>query len=829
MKVVRLFTKGIFYALMIIIAILAIGAVILSIYKQEILFKINAKLQETVEGDVRINDYSVSIFHAFPHLSITLKDVYLHGPQYAHFHKPFLRAKRLHFNIVSHKLLVKDIDVSSVDIEDGEIFIFRARSGYTNTDIFKTRGNPSNDARREPAVVDLQKIKLNNIAFTFHDSLKQKHFGVVFSRTENIVSTRTTGTQIRLRGGMTFHGLMLNAEKGSFLRDIDALADLNIELDSTLSSITITPSTLIFDKASLSLKGHFNLVDKKDFVLSIASTNVDHEEALRIVHDTLASKIQRFSVKGPISANIEVEGIMQAGVKPSVDVRFMLQDSKVTFGKVTADHVDLRGIFYNHVNEDVPNNENNARLQFETFKAVVDHIPVEATIVLTDMKDPHLDLKAVFDTPLRNLNENFDSTTLRFRKGHFRSAFTYSGKLSEYLDEATTEYHGKLSGQASITDGAFDYKKRAYRVTNVNAVFDFTESVFTIKALNLTVNKNDLSITGSVSEFIPFFVQPEGNAKLKLAIVSPKIDLTGFSKPRIVVSKQRAQARARKSKQKMVDVVDRLNEQLDLDVTLEVAQFVNRNFKASQLKGRLLLSNNQFELRGMAMNFGGGKVELDTRISEVDKRISPLSLRATARDVSLKDFFNGFNDFNQNTFTHKNIEGKLALDLNLNSAIDEKLDLQMSSLQGRADFTISDMRLSNFEPMQRLSNFLMKGRDFSDVSFNDIQSSVDMQKTKMLVSRMEVESTVISMFIEGIYDLGDSTDLAVQVPLSNLKKRDQNIPPENIGTDTRVGPSVFLRVRTGKDGKTVITYDPFKKFRKQKKNKRNNEVALHSN
>jgi hypothetical protein len=170
------------------------------------------------------------------------------------------------------------------------------------------------------------------------------------------------------------------------------------------------------------------------------------------------------------------------------------------------------------------------------------------------------------------------------------------------------------------------------------------------------------------------------------------------------------------------------------------------------------------------------------------------------------------------------VDGTLTLDLDLKSAIDEKLNLQMTKLDGRADFTINSMRLKDFEPMQRLSNFLMKGRDFSDVSFNDIKSSVGMQKTKMVVSRMEVESTVISMFIEGIYDLGDSTDLAVQVPLSNLKKRDQDIPPENIGTDSRVGPSVFLRVRTDKDGKTIISYDPFKKFRKNKKNKKDPTV-----
>lgn len=824
MNAIKALTKWIVYTLIAVIGLLSVGVVMLNVYKQEILAKINSKLQETFQGDVSIGDYHVTMFHAFPHLSITLDSIYLRGPEHTHFHRPFLTAKQIHVNIVTHRLLIKDIDISSVDIEGGEIFVFRTRSGYSNTDVFKARKHKTNNAQREPVVTDLRQINLNNVKLTFHDSLKYKHLGVEFRHTENTIHSVNGSTQLHTRGTMTFHGLMLNAEKGSFLREIDALADLNTELDSTLTVVTLNASRLIFDKASVDLKGAFDLSDKKKFNLSISSDNVDHQEALHIVHDTLASKINRFNIKGPISVRVDVHGVMQAGIKPSVDVAFKLHDSSVSFGKLEASRVDLAGTFNNHVNKDVPNDENNARLHFDKFKGLVGHIPVEATVTLTDMKDPHLDLRAVFDTPMRNLNGNFDSTTLIFRKGHFRSAFAYSGKLSEYIDDDITEYSGKLSGQATITDGAFDYRKRNYRINNVNAVFDFTESVFSIKALNLSVNKNDLSITGNLVDFIPFFVQPKGSAKLTLSIISPRVDLTGFSKPRIVVSKQRAKVRMQQSKEKMVDIVDRLNEQLNLDVSFNIAQFVNRNFKASQLKGRLTLANNEFELRDISMNFGGGHVALNTRIRDVDNKISPISIRAKAKDVSLRDFFNGFNNFNQKTFTHKNVDGTLTLDLDLKSAIDEKLNLQMTKLDGRADFTINSMRLKDFEPMQRLSNFLMKGRDFSDVSFNDIKSSVGMQKTKMVVSRMEVESTVISMFIEGIYDLGDSTDLAVQVPLSNLKKRDQDIPPENIGTDSRVGPSVFLRVRTDKDGKTIISYDPFKKFRKNKKNKKDPTV-----
>jgi len=270
----------------------------------------------------------------------------------------------------------------------------------------------------------------------------------------------------------------------------------------------------------------------------------------------------------------------------------------------------------------------------------------------------------------------------------------------------------------------------------------------------------------------------------------------------------------------MYDILTTLNESLDLNVSFNIAEFVNKNFKASELKGQLLLANNQLEFKDLSMNFGGGSVYMNTRVEKVDNEISPIILHAKAKDIELKSFFTGFNNFNQKTFTNENIEGKLDLDIHINSALDEQLNLQMKTLKGEANFSIENMRLIKFEPIQRLANFLTKGRDLSDISFNDINSKIDMHGTKMeFEERMEIQSTVITMFIDGVYDLGDSTDLAIQVPLTNLKSRDQEIPPENIGTDSKVGPSVFLRVRPGKDGKTSIAYDPFKKFRKDEKDK----------
>ena len=76
---------------------------------------------------------------------------------------------------------------------------------------------------------------------------------------------------------------------------------------------------------------------------------------------------------------------------------------------------------------------------------------------------------------------------------------------------------------------------------------------------------------------------------------------------------------------------------------------------------------------------------------------------------------------------------------------------------------------------------------------------------------MEIQSTVLSMFVEGTYNMKKGADLSIQVPLSNLKGANSDSLLTNKGVDSKTGISARLRAKTGDDGKLKISWDPFKK------------------
>ncbi len=485
--------KWLAYFLLSLVAILLIGALLIYSHKAEILTSINTKLKERINGDVNIGDVHITMLHHFPNVSIALEDIYVHGPQYEKYKQPFLRAQWVDVNVDLFKLLRKEIIIKSVYIEDGEFFVFRAYDGYTNLRVFKKKRVPTDPTREKVDLPDLDQLNLIDVKITYVDSLKKKTFAVNLQRTSNSIISRDSSTVISIAGRMTFESLMLNSAKGSFLKDKSVLANLNLELDASQKHILVRPSILKFEKSMVRLSGSFSLAQPGQFQLDIASDELDYKEGLSILNDSLVKKLEKYQVEKPLKIEVNLKGALEPGVKPAVDLTFAFSDSKVTTPILNMENMTMRGSFINHVDRSLPNDAQNSQLHFSSLKGVINSLPVEAEATLTDLRDPALQLKAIFNVNLKDLNTHLDTTKLKMIEGNFVSSFTYTGKLQEYLDESRTRYEGVLLGKATITNGKVNYIARKINIDKLNATFGFTQKRFTIQELK-TYRKQKLGV-----------------------------------------------------------------------------------------------------------------------------------------------------------------------------------------------------------------------------------------------------------------------------------------------------------------------------------------------
>ena len=781
---------------------LALGFV--SFYKAEILEAVNLKLKEEINGDIHIGKLGFTIFHDFPNVSLSLRNIYLRGPR-AKEHN-FLEADVIEINVEGLKLLRKEVSIKSIDIIDGEVFVFKSKSGYSNLDIFKR--TKKDTASSSASQISFSKINLRNVAVMFHDSLMRKEFGVRFVKVGNLIAPTDSLIRFHIIGDVKFTGLMFNAEKGSFLKNKNATVDFNLEFRPLTRQLIIKPSKLKLAKSDIQLFGMFQLSEPRSFRLSIQSDEVDYAEGLSILPEGIAVKLTKVDIEKKVKVSTIVGGPLIPGRKAAVDVSFSVSDTEASSGKIKMEHVTLRGTLINHRDTTRINDEKNILIELDTVYGKVSKVDFGAKGSILDLSDPSVKAIAKVDFELTTLN-NDTVPEFQFRKGRFGSTILFEGKPQQFLDNEKEKPKGSLQAVAIISDGEVEYVPQRMIFDEVSVQMILADDVLAFKKISLRLNENQMNVTGSVAGVVPFYkTKEEKPIKASLMLTSPKLDVAQIFKPKVTKASQKKSANKKKE---ILDKINDLYRKLELDMEFQVDQLVNKHFKGDDLSGKIVLSNDELLLKDVKMKIAKGNVDLSARISKKEKKVNPFTLSASVKNAEIKDLFYAFNNFNQTAVGHENLSGRVNITANLKGAIDGNLVLVKSNSRGDVQFKIKNGRLRNFEPLQNMSNFLLRGRDFSDVRFGEINSRFTLKGTEMDIRRMEVQSTALTLYLEGNYSLADKTDLSIQVPLSNLRFRKQNIPPENIGPDRRVGMSVFLRARKGDDGKTVISYDPFKR------------------
>ena len=432
------------------------------------------------------------------------------------------------------------------------------------------------------------------------------------------------------------------------------------------------------------------------------------------------------------------------------------------------------------------------------------------------MKDTRVTLTSRMDVKARDFNALLDTSRWKFSAGSFTSDIEYSGKLREFLDSTRTKFEGKLKGSAYLKGGAFRYVPRKQFYERVTVAVKFDQDHVDIADIGFTLNNSPVSLKGEVLGFVPFFVLPANKGLVRLQVYSPSLDLAVvFLKE---TRKNRYQQRA-KPKKKVSDMIDRLSEKVEFDLTVQLDRLIYQNMRGSNVKGKLLLTSNALQAQNVKMNLAGGDIAFSLVLANLKRPVNSLSVTSTVRHADIKKFFYSFNNFKLTAIKHENLEGKIDMRATFRAAVDADFAIAMTSVYSDIDLSIKNGKLLNFQPLENMSNFLFKRRDFSNVQFGEIRSHMTVRGTEIDIRKMEIESSVLRLFVEGRYSLKNNTDLEVQVPLSNLRKRDKDYRPENVGVDSRVGPSVFLHVYNDNTGKTVIGYDPFKKHVKKRRRK----------
>lgn len=806
--------------LAVLLSILFLLYIIIFIYvsvnKKSIIKEVTDEIGKKINGNVSIGDVELSFFRTFPKVSVQLHKVLVTDTMFAQHHHPFFKADEVYVKLSVIKLIEKESAVNGIKIERASIYLFTDTIGYTNAYLLKPKSNltSANINKTTQQKIQLKSVELKEVRITIDDRMKEELLDGIVNSLEVKLNDEDNATLFSAKANILVNSLAFNLSNGSFIKGKKFEGAFNFRLDKKLQQLQFDSIDIKLAGQPFNITAGFDLVKPNpQFSLRIHTRQIFYDFAKSLLTAKIDTALSIVSLDKKLDANADIKGPLKGG-DPLIVVNWIVNHSQLITPFLNFDDASFVGYYSDEVVAGQPRRDPNSKINFSNFSASWNGLPVSSNnIEILNLYKPLLTCDFTSNFPLRKLNELTGSNFIQLQSGNGSIDLTYKGPI-----EKNNNTNSFVNGVVSFKNGNILYTPRNVELKNVNGRMEFKNSDVLIENLQCDVLNNKIIMDGQAKNLLTLINTQPNKAIIDWNIYSPSLNLASFIyllKTRTKVSFNSSNTSGNKLNKISANIDDVLAKGV-LRVNLKTPQLIYKKFEGTNVNANVTLLENSYEINNVSMDHAGGHIGLSGSLSTNKDNYHEAKVNASLDNVDVNKIFAAFNNFGQDGIEANNLEGKLTATVNAVLALDDEGKAYPNSIESHVDFSLKNGALNNFEPVKKIQSFIFKKRDFDNIRFAELKDSLEIKNQEIKINKMEIQSNVLSMYVEGIYSMKGNTNMSIQVPFSNLKKRGADYNPANEGLDKKAGPSLYIRGRPGADGSIQFKPELLHIFRKSK-------------
>jgi hypothetical protein len=785
-------------------------------YNQDSLFtRLKDLVNEKIDGTLDVRDFKFTPFQngvgfTFSLMGVKLKDKYFNQ------HKTYLvDAASINVTLETQSLFRGKVLIHSIKFANGKLNIFKRKDGFSNLSIFSPAKKDS-ASRTRPSdsgtLRDLEEVSFKDFQVYYADSLKEKYYGADFHQFVNRVEYDDNIWKVNSKGTAFFKGLVFNPDKGGFLTNQEVELRLSTAYGEKEKKLIINLSEIeTSTKDKIQLSGEFDFSQEDRFIhLNFKTQEIRLANARKLLTEHLSNTLDRIKIDPLVSAEVRLNGKLGERI-PKVDINFDARDFQYRLPVGLLKELSTQGTFTNHADTTKPVGDANTRIAGNNVRGLFETIPIQGKIVVNDLDQALADIDCTLDANPSSLNDLLDPERYKVRKGSAQMKLTYKGNIKSFFNKETKRLNGLLYGSVSLKDLAISYLPQKVTIEQIRGDIAFTGEEVRIPNIQIFDGQNNLYVNGRITGVFPYLYMENSSLKALVNIKIPDWELNWL---KVLLNLDHSRPKhSSNSRFTLSTLLDKAIDNIEVDATLEAKRFRYNRLNAQNLKGRMTLSTDKIHLHNFSMNAFGGNFQISGDVNQLRSgRPIQLNVDAKLNNTDVKSVFSSFNNFGQYTITDRNLQGKLSSTFKFSAELKNDASLVQNSVDGILTVDLRDAEIIDFDPFLKMKKLIFRKRALEHVQFAPIVHEFVIKGKEVEVKKMQIESNVMTFFLDGIYSLGDKTDLNIQIPLSNLRKRDSTYQFKEYDPDA-IGSNIFLKA-VDENGKVNIKYVMKKKARK---------------
>ena len=785
------------------------------IFKGKIKTKVEQVINESVNANVKFDDYKLGFFKNFPNLSFSLKGVSVVGIE--KFEGDTLAGFRsfdLVFNL-SSIFKKSGYEVKSIILDKAVINGIVLEDGSANWDIAKDTGEAEieetaeveeseGEAETPGLKVLLKKFAIQNSSLSYVDNASG-------------MSAYIENLNYNLKGDMsateTDLDMDMNIEALTFMMDgvrylNKAVIDSRIGILADLENFKFTLGENYFALNDLKLNFSGMVAMPGDDIetdIKIGTDQTSFKTLLSLVPAVYMTDFEDLKASGEFALEGLVKGVYSDAdsTLPDVDISLSVSDGLISYPDLPEQISNINinaGVNVDGIDMD----KTTAAVDLFHFELAGN--PFDMTVNLkTPLSDPDFKGSFIGKIDLDALSNAIplDSISL---SGLIDMSVTMAGRLSMIEKE---QYESFEAG------GNIGIQKIVFAMAGLpdvqidEAGFEFTPAYAAMTKGNIRVgDKSDFSITGRLENYIPYIFRNE-TIKGKLSLHSSLVDATD------ILSRIATDTTEVVEEDTTALTLIRVPENIDFDFDALIDDFEYDNIKAQNIKGHIIVKDGVLSIRETGLNILGGSVVMNADYDTRDTLKPVMNGDFNMQNIGIRDAFTTFNTVQKFAPAAKGIEGRINMNLEFESLIGNDMMPVIESIMGGGRVQTNEVTLVESKTYDTMKDVLKLGENYSN-TFKDINASFRIRDGRVYVSPFDTKVGNIKMNISGDQGLDQTLNYLVktEIPRADLGNS-LNALIDNLSTQASAfginyKPADVLKVNvrvTGVFGKPVVRPD----------------------
>lgn len=758
--------------------LMLLGVVLLGLFawlrQDKITTALTAKVNESVNTRISYGDIRVTIFESFPNITVRFNDLLVEPSPYydrtqfrGENNDTLFYASSFSLTVSLPSLLTGTVAIRAISARDGEVTLLTDKRGNINYEVFTEQ---KEDAKN----VNLKNITAVNIGIVVND--RSSEMRVAGSLSAAALGGEIFRSGIYINTGVTAMIDSVNIKSIAF-REIPVKAV--VRLRKSANSLTVAKGLLAVGDLNFEIDGNVNY-STSTVDLSVAGKKINISSVISLLPEKWRSFTGSITPSGIVDLRGKITGPYGEAGNPHFEVSYDLGDGKMSHS-VTGFRVNNLSFRGGLTNGDL-NSAETFHCTIEDLKATYGSASVNGSFMINNLNRPHINLSLDGDLDFNDLNRIMKSGDIHDQKGSVKVGIRLAGTIPDTMGLVAALPMLKPEISLAFTEFGAAMAERGIAVSDMNGLLAIGNDLVA-DSLSFTFREQHFTIDALMKNFIPWMA---GRPEI--------LDITGeVHADRFVTAMftdKKSDTTSTGGRQMNIFPAD-----VRANVILRADKLIFNDFTADNLITSInykpfVLTFRDIRAEGLDGILAG---EFMLGRQKEGGYITRTVLNVT--DIDINKAFKSFKNFGQDFIVSDNLHGNLTGNMTMLSPLDASYKISKKALVAEAHLLITDGKLANFGPAEKLSSYLDID-ELKDISFFRLENDLYINNGNVSIPKMLINSSAVNFTVYGTHNFNNDYSYHVRLLLSEVLSRKARERNRDVGS--------FGQVRVDGSGKATI-------------------------